>query len=352
MKRIIYAVLALVFFTAPLAYTAQQESNSKPVTRAAFDLGSGSFKLVVADVHGDDVKVKFAKSISVGLGMDLAESKDQTLSKRVQDVALKTMQQLKKDADRYNATEHSGIATEVFRKAKNGMPLLTALSDKTDVKLQIVSQAKEGLIGFNSAAALSREIDKNHVISWDSGGASFQIGAKDKEDFQVYQGPLGDAVVLKILSEEVRKTPYNQTAPVNPITADETASLIKAIQAKIDQPKWLKQKLADSRNKVVGIGEEGSIFGVVATYLKTDHFTIDQVREVMEKMVGKTDQDFVAELNTKRPGSALTRVALLYAVMEKFGIHEVFYKKTEGSTIGLLIDQDFWGQVVPKAVNG
>jgi hypothetical protein len=38
--------------------------------------------------------------------------------------------------------------------------------------------------------------------------------------------------------------------------------------------------------------------------------------------------------------------------MEKFGIHEVFYKKTEGSTIGLLIDQDFWGQVVPKAVNG
>lgn len=346
-KKLISAVLAVLLVATSLVC-----ADDEKITRAAFDLGSGTFKVVVADVKGEDVNVKFAKTISVGLGNDLAESKDQTLSNRVQDVAFKAIQELKKDAEKHKATEFKGVATEVFRKAKNGEALLTKLTDVANMNLQIISQEKEGTIGFNTAAVLTPEEDKTNIISWDSGGASFQIVDTDGHDhYQIYKGPLGSSVVLKILMEEVRKQPYTKDAAINPISAQECEALAKALQNKISSPKWLKNRMKNQDATIVGIGDQSSMFAHISKRVGSDHFTFEDVRQAIQELADKTDDDFKKDYNVTRPKDFLAETVLLYAVMEKFGIHEVTFKEATGSTIGLLIDKDFWKNVIPKAPN-
>ncbi|HSX04138.1 MAG TPA: hypothetical protein VLG76_05355 [Rhabdochlamydiaceae bacterium] len=346
-KKLISFTLAALFVATSLVC-----ADDKKVTRAAFDLGSGTFKVVVAEVNGEDVNVKFSKMISVGLGNDLAESKDQTLSSRVQDAAFKALQELKKDAEKQKATEFQGVATEVFRKAKNGEALLTKLTNVANVNLQVISQEKEGMIGFNTAAVLTPEENKTNLISWDSGGASFQIVGTDGQDhYNIYKGALGSAVVLKILMEEVRKQPYTQEAPINPLSAQECDALVKALQNKISAPKWLKNRMKNQDASIVGIGDSNSMFAHISKRVGSDHFTIEDVRQAIQDLAGKTDDDFKQEYNVSRPKAYLTEIVLLYAVMDKFGIHEVTFKEANGSTIGLLIDKEFWKSVVPQTKN-
>lgn len=321
------------------------ESSSHPFpikTRAAFDLGSGKFKLLVAEVQGETIRVTFSKILPVGLGEDYAESKDQTLSEKIENAATVALQELKKEAKLHGATEFQGIATAIFRKAKNGEAVLSHLSQECKIPLRIVSQEKEGLIGFKTAVALSPQIPEDELISWDSGNASFQIVTKNKERFNVYNGPLGNSLVLKTFIDEVRKHPYTQNEIVQPITTAECDTLVKIIQDKIALPDWLQSKLHDQKSTVIAIGDNDSIFAIAAKNIGSNQFTIEQVRTVITQMANKPTEDLKHYVTFSNPETVLTRVLLLYSVMEKFRIQEVTFNESMGSTMGLLIDSEFW----------
>ena len=328
---------ALLGFIGSAALITINASEPSTTTKAAFDLGSGKFKLLVAEVQEKNIQVKFSKLLSVELGADLAESEEQTLSDDIQKKALDSLKELKKNAEEYGATHFQGIATAVFRKAKNGDIFLQNLIRETGLDLEIISQEKEGLLGFYTAAALCPDLKEENMISWDSGNASFQIVTKIENGYEVYEGPVGNSSVAKVFIEEVRKEPFTKKFIINPMTLQECDLLIKLIQSKISPPNWLQKKISDSNISTVALGDKECIFAIAARRIGASTYSKDQVKEVIEKMAGLSSQDLRSYVTLANPETALTRVILLYAVMEKFNIQEISYKEATGNTLGLLI---------------
>lgn len=315
--------------------------ESTPVTRAAFDLGSGKFKMVVADVTGNQVNVKFSKTISVSLGDDFASSSDGMLSEKIQKEALKALCLLKQEAEKHNAEQFCGITTAVFRLAKNGPELLEKLKDETGINIHLISQEKEGELGFNTAVVLSPELNEENIVSWDSGNASFQITTKENEKYLVYEGPVGNALIRKMFLEEVRHTANTKEAALNPISLSECKELAHIIKQRISPPDWLEQKLSDPTAQVIGIGDNGVIFAMAAKGLRTLEYSADQVEQLIERLAGSSD-DELRKYRPNDPETVMTRLVLLHAVMEKFDIKNVKFKESTGSTLGLLIDSSMW----------
>ncbi|HSX04137.1 MAG TPA: hypothetical protein VLG76_05350 [Rhabdochlamydiaceae bacterium] len=336
------AFFATVLLTTFYAYASRQV-EPQTTTKAAFDLGSGRFKMVVAEMENNQIKkIKCATGIDVLLANDLAQNKGGKLSPTIQKAALVALSQLKKEAEKLGSTAYSGVATAVFRKATNGEDLLKELSNQTSIPLRILSQDQEGETGFNTARAVFPEINEQNLISWDSGNASFQIVSKTDHNYDVYQGPLGHSQVLQLLSENVRKRPYRQADQVNPVSEEERAALIGEVQDKIALPKWLENKLKN-QGSIVAIGDISSIFGVASTMLKKNSFSIAEVRTFLEETTNKTDREMISQFGpVSDPKGTVTRLVLLYAVMSKFGIEQVDYRETAGSTLGVLLTKEFW----------
>jgi exopolyphosphatase / guanosine-5'-triphosphate,3'-diphosphate pyrophosphatase len=103
----------------------------KAATRAAFDIGSGKFKLLVADFYRENkIEEKFSKIVRVSLAKDLANSADNHLSESIKKKAMAALEELQNDAQSYGASQCQGVATAVFRKAKNGEAFLNSLQNK------------------------------------------------------------------------------------------------------------------------------------------------------------------------------------------------------------------------------
>ncbi len=165
-------------------------AEQSSVTRAAFDLGSGTFKLSVAEVNGQDVKFNFSKVIGVGLGLDLAESHCGSFSDKIQGVALSALRELVKDAKKKGAVQFAGIATAAFRNAANGNEFLQKLKIETGINLHLVSQEDEGALAFKTFFNVFQGINEEDCIALDVGAASFQLTVKNKESYDVVKGCL------------------------------------------------------------------------------------------------------------------------------------------------------------------
>lgn len=339
LKRTLYFAFS-IFFVFCISAPQVRASEQKAITRAAFDLGSGKFKMVVADVYGRQVNVKFSKMIDIKLAEDFASSPNGVLSKKIQKEALRALQELKQDAENYGAQQFCGITTAVFRKAKNGEKLFEQLRKEAGVDLQLVSQEKEGAFGFNTALVLSPELSEENIISWDSGNASFQITAKEADGYIVYEGPLGNGLIAKAFSEEVRGIPYSKDVLFNPISLAECEELAEVIKQKISLPQWLERKLLCQATAIVAIGDKDSIFAMAAKALGRNEYSIQDVQEVIERLVGLSSEE-LSKLRSA-PETVIVRLVLLHTVMEKFGIQTVTFKESTGITLGLLIDPDLW----------
>lgn len=122
--------------------------------RAAFDIGSGAMKVQIADVrqscaaapativrllHGEEVPVKF--------GVDLSKQPSGNLTEGIRARGLEVLARLVSTARARGAVgPFPGVATEVFRKAKNGPAYLDELRT-LGVKVECVPQETEAWLG-------------------------------------------------------------------------------------------------------------------------------------------------------------------------------------------------------------
>jgi exopolyphosphatase / guanosine-5'-triphosphate,3'-diphosphate pyrophosphatase len=185
--------------------------NGVTLRRAAIDIGSGATKVLVADysaqgleriLHGEEVPVMF--------GWDFVQSGEaKALSEEVQKKGLETLAMLKAKAEGMGAHDFSGIATEVFRKAKNGEAYLERVREM-GIPVVLVSQDLEAELGYKTAVAMASILqhgppvgiaEARAPIVYDSGGASFQITTEETGEGPLiaYTGRLGTSVSVGIL---------------------------------------------------------------------------------------------------------------------------------------------------------
>lgn len=316
--------------------TIREHLVQQLTTRAAFDVGSGDLKITVCDVDPQTnkiVKIWLQKFTPVTLRKDLAQNPDGCLSQKVEDELIKSIKELQQEASQFHPQKWVGVATSVFRTAKNGQEFLDRVNAATGADIQIIPQVEEGKIGFASAVAAS-DLSPENVISWDSGFGSFQLSAMIDGKLEMYGAEFAFISTMEALFA-ARNQPYSPDISLNPINYVEALELIETIRSKLPP---ITPWLASNNKKVIAIGGM-SIFTYGEKVLGRTSFTKDELLVAIHEHSGKSDEHLSQFGNPKH---VITALVLMYAIMEHCGFEEMTHCLTNGSCEGLAISPHYW----------
>lgn len=340
MKKLLLLSLLIMF-----GFFFQVEGHIE--RRAAFDLGSGSLKLLVADVDTDTqhiVKYIYSTAIRVSLSDDLAKSSDGSFSQEIQRQVKAVMNKLTLQAKLHQAQHYIGVATQAFRLAKNGEQLIADVAREQGFLIHLISQEEEGALGFASAVELSRG-DPQTAVVWDIGSGSFQVTWKDVQGLNAYMGHFGKTPMRNLIIKDIQGKSLDDTSSPNPITAQESALAKNALQAQLDNiPDDLREKLHDPATRVYGIGAVHH--GNIAHSCKQTSYTKQDVEELLKHRFDLDDSHF----NVEAPEYWVSDLIFVSAVMTHLEIESVIDTKafgdpqvaTWGNTIGIVIWPEYW----------
>jgi len=316
--------------------------------RAAFDIGSGATKLMVADVSGTQVeKVHFSQEVPVSFAIDWKKSTDGNLSEDIMAQGMAVLQQFMEICTSLSvpATARCAVATEVFRKAGNGEKYLASVKEEFGLVVEMVSQEMEAEIGFRTAAALETE-KVDDLICWDSGGASFQITSQNPGggSLRSYVGAFGSGVTSAVLVEKIQGAAFAEKPTANPVSAAEADALISYLKEQLPPPaEWLSGK------PVTAIGGPNSMFCVASEALGETVYALADLQRALQTVVGKTDAELATrpfcQGELREPaGLIVSKLCLLIAVMAHCSIAKVSFRLCTGSCPGLLISEERYAQ--------
>ena len=181
--------------------------------RAAFDVGSGATKMTLAriSVDGGVTAIIHSSQVELLLRHDLQTVHAATGEARLSDAAIAALTarlseyaEIALEAARAAdlPLRMRGVATAVFRSAINGEEALDAAASAAAIECRIIDQIMEGRLGYATAVAVApRSMARSDVISWDSGGGSFQISDATGH---VWEGSLGSSSMLQLMAERAQ----------------------------------------------------------------------------------------------------------------------------------------------------
>lgn len=323
--------------------------------RASFDIGSGSTKVQVSEVdrEGRIRRTLLSQERPHAYGVDLVSSSNGNLSDSIMDGGLATLLDLKAAAVDLGAKRFAAVATEVFRKAKNGSAFLSRLKDSTGMPIALVTQELEGELGFVSVVASSGQ-DPMAAVVWDSGGASMQITSRcaTTHALRAYLAPLGTSIALGTLIKDVQKRDMpldvKLVGCINPVSAEDSQSCVEALMSKLPAgvPDWLFGK-----EVVSAAAGTNSLFKLCCDVLNAEgaagiqHFTLPQAEAALGFCVGKSDEELKKYQSFEYAEGThvlVPKLALLVAVMRVCGIKRVELALVTGSCPAVLTLDRFW----------
>ena len=338
MKQIVLTAIASLFIPILTIFTRKR----KYVVRAAFDVGSGATKMCVAVVETSRSKsvvrkVLYDDQTSILLRCDMSISKDgKTLSESILSKTETTLKNyLNLAIETYGATQFCGIATAVFRKARNGEAFLKSLK-KLGLEIKLIDQEMEGRIGWQTAAnAYSNAFDNaeaSEIVSWDSGGGSFQITNRHGDMYGDHQG---SATVTSIMLEVQKR---QKSASPNPVRENHVLECVRVLSERIasKSPSWIH-----SESNVVAIGGRTCAFRICKLACGTNTYGPSDVMSALKRLQGKTDEE-LRQMGFPEVRMALPKLCLIYTVMKKCNISKLTYIRTNGSTLGVLVERGLW----------
>lgn len=317
-------------------------TESQIVTRAAFDFGSGSVKLQVAEVdlsNNHIVKTLYAEKIPVDLSQDLSQSIDAKFSPEIQAEAVRVMTQLKNRAEAYQPEAYSGVATEAFRIAKNGQELIDSIREKVGIPLKIISQEEEAIVGF-AAAVSTKGIAAQDALVWDIGGGSLQIVTQVGDSYEIFKANLGKVPMKNFIISELQCKDVNQTYSPNPISAEHGIQAIQFVKEQTGEiPAKILEKLADPKVVVLGIGAQPK-----SVRYPDRGYTSDDVYAHIQRGLNLSDQDILKMFYQDAiPAYVVSDLILVYGVMTTVGIENVqFVETVSGNSSGVMITPSYW----------
>lgn len=309
--------------------------------RAVVDIGSGSTKLIVAEL--DDTKSKFRevlfnKIYPIDFHGDLLREPIGYFSQTLIDETITTFMKIKSDATSYNPIDWVGVATESFRLAKNVEVLIRRLEIEVGIKIKIIDQKKEADLAYDAVNAILPESDEQIVV-WDIGGGSFQLITRDEsgESLQFLSNKASiyfKNQVIKYQKERYKNSP-------NPLSNDDFLLGLNHIAPQLveDVPEILRAKLKLSR--VYGFG---SLFGInIRKLVGRSSFTQKDLEDRINMYRSKTDRQLVATKLVK-PAYVdvfISNAVLILGIMKNLDIEKVDVIRGD-INYGVLTAKEFW----------
>lgn len=172
---------------------------------AAFDLGSNSFHLLVADAHPDATfEPVVTDKEMLRLGSTVAATGE--IGRIGASAAVGVIRRFKAMADSLGAEEIVACATAAFREATDSLAVVDRIEEETGVKVRVISGREEARLIFDAVRA-SVAIDPGPALAIDLGGGSLEVMVGDGRGLDWATSlKLG---VARLTADCVRSDPYS-----------------------------------------------------------------------------------------------------------------------------------------------
>ena len=342
------ATTLLLLTLVLLANQPQCFGEGQSVRRAIFDIGSGSTKMVVADVDLNTGKIEFVYSHQqpVPYKLDLEQSANNRFSEKVCNQGIAVLARMKWLALQQGASQFAAVATSAFRTAGNGMEFMKLITAVLGIPTRVISQKQEAILGFLGAVT-GEAVKPQHIIVWDIGGGSMQITTVNAQgQYMVYYGKLASISFARYIIEKIHRQDIKKIATPNPITAADLSKALDYARSFARQvPETIRRKLQHPKTVILGIG--GVHYYSIRNQVKTGR-TYDRagLQKTLEQRLGKTDQ----QIGGKYANTEISNLALVLAYFRELGIKSVRVKKINMAH-SLLLYHSFWKTKIKVSQN-
>jgi exopolyphosphatase/guanosine-5'-triphosphate,3'-diphosphate pyrophosphatase len=317
----------------------------KYIRRMAFDIGSLTTKMVVADVDPQEnaIGAIIFKDEQKVPYKDEALENNGIISQDMIDRGIQALQELKNKADALHPApqEYAAIATEAFRSAKNAKEVILQIKNRLNISVHIIAQEKEALLGFMGTQAKTK-CNPGHTLVWDIGGGSMQMTMIDKYG-QPYidANKIGFAFFSHYVMEHVQHKDVHENESPNPLSLDDESKAIHIAESfaqHVDNK--IQEKISNPSTQIIGIG---AIYYVThGLDEKKEFFSMQDIKEMLKEKKEKTDQQLQHETHKAIPVQvAVTGLALIYGFMHRLNMQHIRIVEVN-ITDGLLIDNRFY----------
>lgn len=310
--------ILILLLVLPFSVLAADECSS---VRAAFDIGSGTTKMKVARVNSCQQRIEkilLEADIPVAYKEDLEKSSDGKFSFEIIQSGISALKNLRQQAIKLGAKEFFAVATSAARAAQNAPELVLQIDREVALKVHIISQQQEAILGHVAALAQAK-VGADHLVVWDIGGGSMQITTGGSGDFQIYAGQMASVSFKNHVIEAIQK---KKSATPNPISASEYEQALRDVQlvAKFSVPQEIKNKLAHDKTQVIGIG--GVHYYSVGGQLgrkQGQSYSVEEISALIPKRLKLND----VELKSPYAATEVTNLILIGGFMQELGISKV-----------------------------
>ncbi|MCK4838489.1 MAG: hypothetical protein KAS94_06765, partial [Desulfobulbaceae bacterium] len=144
------------------------------MTVAAIDLGSNTFRLLIARIQGNVPAVLLKRNVTVKLGRGLSAASG--LGADTMTAALAALAGFKEDLERYKVDRCRCCGTEALRKAVNANPFLDSAAAVLGTEIEVISGREEALLSCRGAlAAMAETAISFPLLIIDVGGGSTEL---------------------------------------------------------------------------------------------------------------------------------------------------------------------------------
>lgn len=312
--------------------------------RAAIDIGSGTSKLVVADVdilNNRVVKVIYSDFVNVPFSDTLMENPANILDEDIYILAVENFSTLFDRARQAGAVKFSAVATAAFRRASNGVDFINRLSRETHITMKIISQEDEAVLGFETAVQAAG-YPSEKVISWDSGSGSIQLTSRSDQDIIDYLILFGTTPATQLLFKDKVMTSSKKEI-LNQITIEEAELFILQIQNMLpEMNSTFKEKLNVTEVSFVGIGSRPSTMGVCARACGKARFSTEELWSGILSFINGEDEFLIDLYNDTSIRTVLPRLLLTYSVMSTLRVKQLEWVETNGNCLGVFGINKYW----------
>jgi exopolyphosphatase/guanosine-5'-triphosphate,3'-diphosphate pyrophosphatase len=332
--------LAVLILILPFLSHSVNASNVDPlssknrcqVNRALFDIGSGAtkFQFVQVDVCKQKIlQVYFKKDVSVPYQESLNLSHDGNFSPEVIQAGFETLKSFKAEAESVATIDEAfGLATAAFRKAKNGQAVLEKLEQELGIKIDVISQEMEAILGLKSARYSEKDPTHKHILVWDIGGGSQQIITDMHPDGLVYVGGgMGAETFEKTLIELIKNEDSSQVESPNPIGPDNVQPAIQLAHTLISFPAKNFLRIFQYRQKhdpkIIGIGSVHKSILRLVNPGKNSYKKSDLLHTAIKNSAMNDAQLIQTGIRPEFVDHEVSNMLFVYAVMDTFNIDEV-----------------------------
>lgn len=286
---------------------------------AAFDLGSNSFHLLIADAHADGTFEPVATDKEMlRLGSTVAATGE--IGRVGASAAVGVIRRFRAIAESQNADELVACATAAFREAADSLAVVDRIESEAGVKVRVISGREEARLIFDAVRA-SVVIDPGPALALDLGGGSLEVMIGDGRGLDWATSlKLG---VARLTTEQVRSDP--------PTTGDcrrVTAAVSKGLQRFVPEIQRRRPRFA--------VGSSGTLEALIRLAATRRGGTVPasvnqlsvrarDIDSLADWLLGMTSQERAAlpGVDARRADLLPTGALLLSTVLELTGVDEI-----------------------------